>query len=69
MLLFHDFRSLFRYLSLLFIIHHGKLKSRAAPVDGALIPSRVQDFRARYDHATDAIYIHWSYPDEVQREG
>uniref|UniRef100_A0A8R1U132 Fibronectin type-III domain-containing protein n=1 Tax=Onchocerca volvulus TaxID=6282 RepID=A0A8R1U132_ONCVO len=68
MLLFHDLRSLFRYLLLLFITYHGILKSQAAPVDGTLIPSRVQNFRARYDHATDAIYIQWSYPEEVQRE-
>ncbi|VBB28846.1 unnamed protein product, partial [Acanthocheilonema viteae] len=68
MLLFHDFRSFFYYLLLLFINYHEILKSQTAPIDGTLIPSRVQDFRARYDHPTDAIYIQWSYPEKIQHE-
>ncbi|CAG9532140.1 unnamed protein product [Cercopithifilaria johnstoni] len=66
MLLFHDFRSFLHYLSLLFIYYHGILRSQAVPIAGALVPSRVQNFRARYDHSTDSIYIQWSYPEEVQ---
>ncbi|KAM3718612.1 Sortilin-related receptor [Dirofilaria immitis] len=68
MLLFHDLRLLLRYLSLLYISCNGILESQAAPADDALIPSRVQNFRARYDHPTDAIYIQWSYPEELQRQ-
>uniref|UniRef100_A0A915PVE8 Fibronectin type-III domain-containing protein n=1 Tax=Setaria digitata TaxID=48799 RepID=A0A915PVE8_9BILA len=64
MLPFRDFRLFYRHLLLAFI-YHGILK---LPVSGILVPSRVQNFRARYDHPTDAIYIQWSYPEEVQRE-
>lgn len=69
MLLFHDFRSLFHRLSLLLLYYHGIRRSQAATIDGTLIPSRIQNFRARYDHPTDAIYIQWSYPEDILNEG
>ncbi|VDK86548.1 unnamed protein product [Litomosoides sigmodontis] len=65
MLLLHDFRSLFHILSLLLISYHGTRRSQAATIDRTLVPSRVQNFRARYDHPTDAIYTQWSYPEEI----
>uniref|UniRef100_A0A1I7VF72 Protein-tyrosine-phosphatase n=1 Tax=Loa loa TaxID=7209 RepID=A0A1I7VF72_LOALO len=45
------------------------IHEQVAPLDDALyVPSRVQNFRARYDHLTDAIYIQWSYPEQIQNE-
>ncbi|KAK6104787.1 Fibronectin type III domain family protein [Brugia pahangi] len=41
---------------------------KMVPIDNNLPASRVQNFRARYDHPTDAIYIQWSYPDERQND-
>uniref|UniRef100_A0A1I8EGT6 Fibronectin type-III domain-containing protein n=3 Tax=Wuchereria bancrofti TaxID=6293 RepID=A0A1I8EGT6_WUCBA len=73
MLLFYNFRLFFYHLSLLllllpFIYHYEILQSYAVPIDNILPASRVQNFRARYDHPTDAIYIQWSYPDEIQND-
>uniref|UniRef100_A0A0R3RJ54 Protein-tyrosine-phosphatase n=1 Tax=Elaeophora elaphi TaxID=1147741 RepID=A0A0R3RJ54_9BILA len=68
MLLFYDFQSFFHYFSFFLVYFDGILKLQAVPIDGTLIPSRVQNFRARYDHSTDAIYIQWLYPEETQNE-
>lgn len=44
------------------------MRCQAAP--RGPVTSRVRNLRARYDHPTDAIYVQWSYPEELrQREG
>lgn len=67
---FHYFQLFLHHLSLSFISYNNIIqRSYTVSIADTVLSSRVENFQARYDHSTDAIYIQWSYPEHLLNDG